>query len=75
MTACYFLTMNNVYASSHTNINSQKTSTNADMANATKPIYLEIDKGKLLYLKDNPTTIFIANPDIADFQLKAPGVL
>lgn len=33
-------------------------------------IYLEVNKGRLLRLDDVPATVFLANPEIADLQLR-----
>lgn len=33
-------------------------------------IYVEVNKGRLLRLDDIPATVFLANPEIADLQLR-----
>ena len=38
-------------------------------------IYLRLGKGKLFYYRGNPRTIFVGNPNIADFVIKTPGIL
>lgn len=40
-----------------------------------KPIVLEVGKGTLLRLDRPASTVFIANPDIADVQVKSPSLI
>jgi pilus assembly protein CpaC len=39
------------------------------------PIVLEVNKGTLLHLGAPAATVFIANPDIADVQVKSPSLI
>jgi len=40
-----------------------------------KPILLEVGKGTLLRLDRPASTVFIANPDVADVQIKSPALI
>src|SRR5581483_4030078 len=42
---------------------------------AGQPILLEVGKGTLLRLPRPASTVFIANPDIADVQVKSPALI
>jgi len=39
------------------------------------PIVLEVNKGTLIRLTASAATVFIANPDIADVQVKSPSLI
>jgi len=39
------------------------------------PIVLEVGKGTLIKLDRPASTVFIANPDVADVQVKSPGLI
>ena len=39
------------------------------------PIQLEVDKGTLVQLSQPASTVFVANPDIADVQVKSPKLI
>jgi pilus assembly protein CpaC len=39
------------------------------------PIVLEVNKGTLIRLSAPAATVFIANPDIADVQVKSPSLI
>jgi pilus assembly protein CpaC len=39
------------------------------------PIVLEVNKGTLIHLSAPAATVFIANPDIADVQVKSPSLI
>jgi pilus assembly protein CpaC len=39
------------------------------------PIVLEVGKGTLIRLREAAATVFIANPDIADVQVKSPSLI
>ena len=39
------------------------------------PIVLEVNKGTLIRLTAPAATVFIANPDIADVQVKSPSLI
>lgn len=45
------------------------------IANHSEPVELEINKGSLVRLDRAATTVFIANPDIADVQVKSPTLI
>src|SRR5579864_9622150 len=40
-----------------------------------KPIVIEAGKGTLIRLSQPAATVFIANPDIADVQVKSPSLI
>ncbi len=40
-----------------------------------RPIVLEVDKGTLVQLAQPAATVFVANPDIADVQVKSPKLI
>jgi pilus assembly protein CpaC len=40
-----------------------------------RPILLEVNKGTLVTLKVPASTVFVANPDIADVQVKTPNLI
>jgi pilus assembly protein CpaC len=40
-----------------------------------RPILLEVDKGTLVNLKEPASTVFVADPDIADVQVKTPNLI
>jgi pilus assembly protein CpaC len=40
-----------------------------------RPIVLEVDKGTLVQLAQPASTVFVANPDIADVQVKSPKLI
>jgi pilus assembly protein CpaC len=40
-----------------------------------RPILLEVDKGTLIQLTQPASTVFVANPDIADVQVKSPKLI
>ncbi|HEV2100887.1 MAG TPA: type II and III secretion system protein family protein [Stellaceae bacterium] len=40
-----------------------------------RPIVLEVDKGTLVELAQPASTVFVANPDIADVQVKSPKLI
>src|SRR5258708_15249732 len=40
-----------------------------------KPIVIDAGKGTLIRLNQPATTVFIANPDIADVQVKSPSLI
>jgi pilus assembly protein CpaC len=48
--------------------------TNA-VATAAIPLSLELNKGSLLRLRQAAATVFVADPDIADIQVKSPALV
>ncbi|MEW5703199.1 MAG: type II and III secretion system protein family protein [Pseudomonadota bacterium] len=40
-----------------------------------QPVELEINEGQLVRLQTNAASVFIANPDIADIQVKSPRIV
>jgi pilus assembly protein CpaC len=40
-----------------------------------RPILLEVNKGTLVSLKQPASTVFVADPDIADVQVKSPNLI
>src|SRR5882757_5094486 len=40
-----------------------------------KPIVIEAGKGTLIRLNQPAATVFIANPDVADVQVKSPSLI
>src|SRR5207237_5055613 len=47
----------------------------AQIAATGAPIVLEVNKGTLIRLTAPAATVFIANPDIADVQVKSPSLI
>src|SRR5215470_10031066 len=47
----------------------------SQIAAAGAPIVLEVNKGTLIRLTAPAATVFIANPDIADVQVKSPSLI
>ncbi|MBV9202742.1 MAG: type II and III secretion system protein family protein [Alphaproteobacteria bacterium] len=47
----------------------------SQIAAAGAPIILEVNKGTLIRLTAPAATVFIANPDIADVQVKSPSLI
>jgi pilus assembly protein CpaC len=47
----------------------------ADIRPTGPPVVLEIGKGALLHLPRPAATVFVANPDIADVQVKSPSLI
>src|SRR5438128_1558493 len=40
-----------------------------------RPIVLEAGKGTLIRLNRNAATVFVANPEVADVQIKSPSLI
>ncbi len=40
-----------------------------------QPVGLEVNEGKLIRLQKNASSVFIANPEIADIQVKSPKIV
>ena len=40
-----------------------------------KPVELEVNEGQLIRLQRNASSVFIANPEIADVQVKSPKIV
>ena len=47
----------------------------AEIAATGAPLVLEVGKGTLLRLERPAATVFIANPDVADVQVKSPSLI
>src|SRR5271154_7411896 len=47
----------------------------ADVRPTGPPVVLELGKGTLFHLPRPAATVFVANPDIADVQVKSPSLI
>ena len=45
------------------------------IATSSTPLVLEVNKGTLLRLPQPASTVFVADPDVADVQVKSPGLI